>query len=224
MKQVRGTLLVAGATGRPWPRQGRFSLYTKPGDAAGGITGEGALWFELEPFEHNRPHLLVRQYVPEGKTWRRIEVPAVARTAGLSLASTFEMAIPLTALGVTGKPPPPLRWFAVLTQPGRSPPYLTLPRGLDLLSTDGTLPARSRRPTDGRCSGASGSRRPRPSRNGMGALSPDGFTRQGETAHRMALAIDGAYGPGGEAPKRDEPLERDSWGAPLHRRARAPDA
>ncbi len=215
MKQVGGTLLVAMATGRPWPRGGRFSLYTKPGDAAGGIAGEGALWFELEPFEHNRPHLLVRRFVPEGRSWRRVEVAAVARTGGLAVASTLEMAIPLAVLGVKGEPTPPLRWFAVQTQPGRSPAYVTLPRAFDLRSTDGSLPAaiasaehwvvaRGLRDPDGPGAVSSSA--------WMAMLAADTeLTAKGETAHRLALELDGVWdGPaGGERPKRDEPIERD---------------
>lgn len=219
MKQVRGTLLVALATGRPWPKQGRFSLYTKPGAPEGGIAGEGALWLELEPFEHNRPHLLARRFEATSKTWRRVEVPAVGRTAGLTQASTLEMAIPLAALGLTGEKPPPLRWFAVLTQPDRTPTYVTFPRGLDLVSTDGSLPAA--------IASAQGWAVARGWQDaaGPGAVSKTAWERmlaadaeltsKGEKAHGLALELDDVWnGPAGnDRPKRDEPVERDLVGA-----------
>jgi cyclophilin family peptidyl-prolyl cis-trans isomerase len=135
MKHARGTLLLSLTTDRPWPRNGRFLLWARPGADPAAGTDPGTVVVDYEPLEHHRPHAYVRVRV--GTTWEERPRAAVFRAARLGEAATVEGAIPLSALGVVdaanpAAPPKPLRWVAQWLLPGREPSHVTVPAGLDL--------------------------------------------------------------------------------------------
>ena len=138
VKQARGTLLVSVATDRPWPAMGRFALYTRPGRDPGAWDDRGAAHLDFEPTEHDRPHAMLE--VKGESAWERKDALVVVRAAGLASRASFEVAIPLSALGVVGKTPPPLRWLAVWATPFGPRPSWTIPASLELNSALGATP------------------------------------------------------------------------------------
>jgi cyclophilin family peptidyl-prolyl cis-trans isomerase len=135
LKHVRGTLLLSLTTDRPWPRNGRLLLWARAGSGPGAGTDPGTVVVDYEPFEHHRPHAVMR--VRGATTWEAREGAAVFRAARLAEAASVEGAILLSALGVVdpanpASPPKPLRWVAQWLRPGQEPSHLTVPTGLDL--------------------------------------------------------------------------------------------
>jgi peptidyl-prolyl cis-trans isomerase A (cyclophilin A) len=135
VKHARGTLLLSLTTDRPWPRNGRLLLWARPGADPAAGTDPGTVLVDYEPFEHHRPHAVVRARA--GTAWETREGAAVFRAARLSDAATVEGAVSLSALGVVdpaspAAPAKPLRWAAQWLLPGREPSHVTYPNGLDL--------------------------------------------------------------------------------------------
>jgi cyclophilin family peptidyl-prolyl cis-trans isomerase len=140
VKQCRGTLLVAVTSDRPWPRGGRFDLYTHPGPKDGAHDDPGALQLDFEPFQHDRPHALTTERpagaatpVPKDGVW-------VVRAAAHGERASLEAAAPLAALGIAGKDPPPLRWLAVWIVPGTADSVRTVPAGVEIRGPLGKTP------------------------------------------------------------------------------------
>jgi hypothetical protein len=135
VKHARGTLLLSLASDRPWPRNGRLLLWTRAGDGSGAGTDPGTVVVDYEPFEHDRPHALLKVRTAAG--WETREGAAVFRSSDLNDAASVEGAVPLSVLGVVegsspAAPPKPLRWVAQWLLPGRTPSHVTWPAGLDL--------------------------------------------------------------------------------------------
>jgi cyclophilin family peptidyl-prolyl cis-trans isomerase len=211
VKQHRGTLLFSMALGRPWPPLAALALYGQTGAAPATFQAVGSVVLDLEPREHNRPHALLRVRVASG--WDRRDGEAVVRTTSLDAAATLEAAVPLRALGITGRPTPPLRWLFGWMTPGAVPSHRTFPAGLDLGASPGRLPP-------GLASTAPWARTDAfPDADGPGAFSPTEWqalleadrllTTKGEGAHRAVLAIlEGDEAEGSAEPrKEDGPVE-----------------
>ena len=247
IKQARGTLLFSLTTTSPWPNRGHFLLYAAPDAADGTWTAPGACTLDFEPFEHNRPHALVRQRTATG--WAAKDAEAVVRTAGLTEAATLEGALPLSLVGVTAKTTR-LRWLVGWIQPGRHPTYVTYPQGLDVGATRGPPPQ------DLATTGRWALSTPFPGAGGPSAFSETEWnalvaadaerTQKGAKANDLALRHMGEIGTGSgeELPKRDAELESGvisplawiaareklthtdvrAWATALWRQNRAPEA
>jgi len=246
MLQARGTWILALGTASRWPTDGHLTIYARAepvldegelaklsdeerakarAEAAGrdrSILAAGTAWIDVEPREHNRPHVLVRVRDEAGAQWVEKPGSVVARFADVNRRASVEAAIPLSLLGVVRpKKPwkqemPPLRWFAILTSPGGDVNYRTFPFPLDLAGNDAArlgpdLASSERWATSTAWVMA----------DGPGAYSPTEWaalvradaelTRMGTTAHGLALALDGASVDGTSASREkvDAPVEKD---------------
>jgi cyclophilin family peptidyl-prolyl cis-trans isomerase len=216
-KQVRGTLLLALETGRPWPSARASLLFvSRPGGEEGKPGDPGSFRLDYEALEHNRPHAIVERVAEGGR--RRDDEGVVVRSGNLAGAASVEAAIPLSLLGVAGSPPPPLRWFVLWTDPTREPSSATFPRGLDVRGGFGP-PPRDFQTTARWARTAEWVKH-----DGPGALSRTEWdalvaadremARRGAAAHGMARALrrdEGAPLPG-EPTKRDGPVESELFG------------
>lgn len=127
LMQRQGTLLVGLESSLAWPVGGKLWLLLVPDAPGAGWTSPGALRIEIEPHEHNRPHLLA--FLHDGtRATTRADV-SVAGTDTTGGGSRAEVAIPLSLVGV-GDEDAGLRFAAYWFRRVGEPP-LTWPPGLE---------------------------------------------------------------------------------------------
>lgn len=138
VKQARGTLMLGLEADRAWLRGTRLYLVTCPDFPEAHAGSPGAVSIDYEPFDHSRPHLMVRKVLDQGEA--PVEDAVVVRSALRGRAVALEMLVRLPALGVTGSKPRGLRLMACLVRAvGEHTP--TWPAGLRVHARPGALPA-----------------------------------------------------------------------------------
>jgi cyclophilin family peptidyl-prolyl cis-trans isomerase len=138
LQQYRGTLMLAFASDRTWSERATLSLFFCPEGPHAGGAGPGCVRMDYEPFEHNREHLLLSVYGPDGGV-RRVHDRAVVRHTLGPGSTRLEMAFGLDLLGLTKARRPTVRFCAQWSRPGS--PSVMLPAGLDFRSPPGKAPA-----------------------------------------------------------------------------------
>jgi len=135
LQQYRGMMLLALRSDRTWTPGSTLSLFFCPAGPKAGAEGPGCTRIDYEPFQHNRAHAVLRRKDADG--WQRIDDVLVVRR-DLRLGTTgVEMALPLSALGLTSKARGPLRACVQWALKGGS---MTWPAGLDFRAPPGTMP------------------------------------------------------------------------------------
>lgn len=137
LKQVRGMLLLGLDSPTPWPPGSNLWLMFVADEEGTGLYREGAIHLDIEPREHDRPHLLVLRR--EGPVDVPVEGKAVARASLDGTRSSIEVAIPLDLLGVSAETPEPVR-FALLWSRPRSRAHVMWPPGLRTDAPEGGPP------------------------------------------------------------------------------------
>jgi len=135
LQQYRGTLLLALESDRTWTPGSTLALFFCPAGPKAGAEGPGCTRIDYEPFQHNRAHASVRRKEADG--WRSITDVLVVRRDLRPGATRLEMALPLSALGLTSTTRGPLRACVQWALAGGS---MTWPAGLEFRAPAGTMP------------------------------------------------------------------------------------
>ena len=138
LQQYRGTLLLAFESKRVWIDGSVLTLFFCPHGPKAGGRGPGCVRIDIEPFRHDRAHVITTRHDPRTRVAKRIAGAVVMRHAITAASTQLELAFPATLLGLTPEQRFRVRFCAQWARRGAGAP--SYPQGLDFRGKTGQAP------------------------------------------------------------------------------------